>query len=510
MKVISFRARNFRGFIDTGPIVQKPINLLIGRNSIGKSSYARIFPLFRQGIGINKRSPLIWNGSLVDYGSFNDVISRYTDEKHIEFQFRIKPSAINTRKNIYTNQTSTNILYSDSITVKIKMSCDEDTENTIISNLSIETEHDAIDYSFGNEGEVDTIKYNGNIRVTKRSYDNYIVENRLGFLLPRYEYSMKTKDGLVYRAYPPTRTSLYLFLRVNLHHRFTIEKIQDICSKLNIIGDSEKIISYCKNLPFDYSSWNDFIYKIEHDQVKRKEFTSLVNISSSLNFLTDIDHCLEQFFSNVTYIHPLRAAAERYYRKQDLSIENIDSRGANLPFFLSSLPKGKLKELNEWLHETLSVRLQIVSNSGHVMIKVEDIESNRTDNIADMGFGFSQVLPLAVQAWISKYFTKRLAANQKQILVWEQPELHLHPAMQRKLARLISNTTKDTNISFYIETHSTSIINELGNLIIDEELHHSNIRVLLFQQKDDGSTEVKKTGFNNDGELEEFPIGFLS
>ncbi|WP_406569170.1 AAA family ATPase [Aeromonas caviae] len=48
MKAI--RIKNLRCFNDTGYIEIKPINLLIGLNSTGKSSFARVFPLLKQSI----------------------------------------------------------------------------------------------------------------------------------------------------------------------------------------------------------------------------------------------------------------------------------------------------------------------------------------------------------------------------------------------------------------------------------------------------------------------------
>jgi len=324
---------------------------------------------------------------------------------------------------------------------------------------------------------------------------------------------MKSKNGDIYRAYPPTRMALFRHLKGNLHHRFRTEKIHEICNRINVIGETGLIFNHCTSLPFEYTSWLGFIKKIENDKQKMTAFSSIIHIASSLNLLIDIDNCLERFFSNVSYIQPIRASAERYYRKQELSISSIDSKGANLPFYLNSLSTKKLDELNSWLSETIQIKVKIDTEAGHVMIKVVDDTSGRTDNIADMGFGFSQILPLAVQAWISKTGNKRITSNQKNILVWEQPELHLHPAMQRKLAQLIAKTIEndtDSNISFFIETHSMSIVNEFGDLILSDVLDKHDVDILLFQQDQDLSTSVKKTSFNEDGELDDFPIGFLS
>ena len=46
----SIRLKNFRSFEDTGRIELKPITILVGANSSGKSSFLRFFPLLRQTV----------------------------------------------------------------------------------------------------------------------------------------------------------------------------------------------------------------------------------------------------------------------------------------------------------------------------------------------------------------------------------------------------------------------------------------------------------------------------
>jgi predicted ATPase len=514
MKVVKFKAKNFRGFIDTGDITQDPINLLVGKNSIGKSSYARLFPLFWQGIGIKKRSPLIWNGTLVDYGEFNDVLSTYKQSEFIEFQFTItNPPNLtkSSRKSNLIKQSAINILHFGKIIVDIKIGFDEEQKLTYLASLDVSIANGCkFKYTFSTLNEINSISYNGSEIISPSDFQKYILESRPNFIIPMHEFFMKDNEDVLYRAYPATRMALYNFLKTNLHGRFSKEKIHDICNNLNVIGSPNAVTSYYKGLPLASSSWDNLVALAEQKDSIKQDLIKFINVSSSLGLLRDIDSCLELFFSNVTYINPLRASAERYYRKQDLSIDNIDSRGANLPFFLNSLPSHELSKLNEWLNANLDIEVLMKSTDGHVMINLKDNATGRTNNIADMGFGFSQVLPLAVQAWISKNTKSKTINQNKQILVWEQPELHLHPAMQRKLAKLIANTVADNNISFYIETHSTSIINELGSLIVDGDLKEDDIRVLLFQQEEEKHTTVTKTKFNDDGIISNFPLGFLS
>jgi len=73
----SIRIQNLRSIEDSGVIPIKDINILVGQNSSGKSSFLRTFPLLRQSIIRNTRGPILWyDDSLVDFGSYEESITR--------------------------------------------------------------------------------------------------------------------------------------------------------------------------------------------------------------------------------------------------------------------------------------------------------------------------------------------------------------------------------------------------------------------------------------------------
>jgi AAA15 family ATPase/GTPase len=55
----AFGVKNLRCLIDTGQIPIKPITILVGRNSSGKSTFLRAFPLLRQSVENPRRSPIL-------------------------------------------------------------------------------------------------------------------------------------------------------------------------------------------------------------------------------------------------------------------------------------------------------------------------------------------------------------------------------------------------------------------------------------------------------------------
>ncbi len=58
----AIRIQNLRSLKDTGLIELKPITLLLGRNSSGKSTFLRTFPLLRQAYETATSGGIIWNG----------------------------------------------------------------------------------------------------------------------------------------------------------------------------------------------------------------------------------------------------------------------------------------------------------------------------------------------------------------------------------------------------------------------------------------------------------------
>src|SRR5437899_3142974 len=67
------RIQNLRSLVDTGSISLKPLTLLVGANSSGKSTFLRFFPLLRQSVETPTDAPLLWFGRYVDFGSLEEA-----------------------------------------------------------------------------------------------------------------------------------------------------------------------------------------------------------------------------------------------------------------------------------------------------------------------------------------------------------------------------------------------------------------------------------------------------
>ncbi|MCC2871915.1 ATP-binding protein [Enterobacter asburiae] len=101
-------------YVDKTFINLKPITVFVGKNSSGKSSLLRTFPLLRQSVEENTTGPILWYGRFVDFGDFTDVLSRNSENKEITFSFSLSvPPEISQRYAYYrfndSAKTVTNI-----------------------------------------------------------------------------------------------------------------------------------------------------------------------------------------------------------------------------------------------------------------------------------------------------------------------------------------------------------------------------------------------------------------
>jgi predicted ATPase len=85
--------RNFKGWRDTGPVTLKPLTVLFGTNSSGKSSLEQFFLMLRQTVESSDRKLVLHPGdrdSAVNLGSFEEMIHRRDKTAKLEFGFEWK------------------------------------------------------------------------------------------------------------------------------------------------------------------------------------------------------------------------------------------------------------------------------------------------------------------------------------------------------------------------------------------------------------------------------------
>jgi hypothetical protein len=121
-------------------------------------------------------------------------------------------------------------------------------------------------------------------------------------------------------------------------------------------------------------------------------------------------------------------------------------------------------------------------------------------NIADVGFGVSQVLPILVAL---------LVAKPDQLVYLEQPEIHLHPRAQEALASVLAEAV-GRGVRVVAETHSSLLLLALQTVVAKGELSSKNVKLHWFRRDARGATRIDSADLDDLGAYGDWPEDFGS
>lgn len=204
------------------------------------------------------------------------------------------------------------------------------------------------------------------------------------------------------------------------------------------------------------------------------------------SFLSVLELEAERVCSRIRYLGPLRDDPKRQYihsggkpsdlgRRGELAVEALVaaqvsgrkvSRGWQRGTRQRKLPGIPIEQLvAEWLKELgliESFRLEALDDRKTVYrVSVQKSAASSSVLLTDVGFGVSQVLPVLV-----------LLANAEQgdTVILEQPEIHLHPAVQSGLADVIVETVLARGVQVIVESHSEHLVTRLQRRLAEESV----------------------------------------
>jgi hypothetical protein len=129
-----------------------------------------------------------------------------------------------------------------------------------------------------------------------------------------------------------------------------------------------------------------------------------------------------------------------------------------------------------------------------------DMRTKTSVTHRDVGIGISQVLPVLVMAY----------ASRGKLLAMEQPEIHLHPALQAELADVfVESATGERQNTFILETHSEHLILRLMRRIREGKLSPDDVGVIFADPHSQGSRFVELQIDEEGDFIDEWPGGFF-
>lgn len=119
-------------------------------------------------------------------------------------------------------------------------------------------------------------------------------------------------------------------------------------------------------------------------------------------------------------------------------------------------------------------------------------------SVADVGFGTSQTLPVLVAL---------LTAEEGQLVILEQPEIHLHPRAQAAMAQVLIDAA-NRGVRVIAETHSALLLLAVQSLIAEGVIAPENVKLHWFERGPDGVTQITSRDLDKAGTFGDWPEDF--
>jgi hypothetical protein len=233
-------------------------------------------------------------------------------------------------------------------------------------------------------------------------------------------------------------------------------------------------------------------------------------------FLADLELAFERQFDRLYYLGPLREYPKPDYAWAGSEPEDMGPRGEQVvDALLASRERGKISRgkgrkgftveeyVAFWLKELglvhdFSVKA-ITPDSSLYRVWITIRPGAAPVRITDVGFGVSQILPvLTICYYVPEGST----------ILLEQPEIHLHPAVQSGLADVFIDAIKRRNVQIVLESHSEHLLRRLQRRLAEEQIAPEQV-ALYFADVEDGESQLRSLELDPYGNIRNWPPNFF-
>lgn len=214
----------------------------------------------------------------------------------------------------------------------------------------------------------------------------------------------------------------------------------------------------------------------------------------------------------------MRQFPSRYYLPESIVGESVGKTGELSPTLLLHRPQ-LVSAVNSWLDRLkVDYKFEVSRlaaresnfDEGVFALRITKKSSEISSSLVDVGFGVSQLLPVLLQCVLSENST----------VCVEQPELHLHPALQAELADLfLESALGDQQNTLILETHSEHLILRILKRIRQTSagalppgvfpVAPDQVQIVYLRPTERG-TELHCIGVTDEGDFsEKWPDGFF-
>lgn len=231
--------------------------------------------------------------------------------------------------------------------------------------------------------------------------------------------------------------------------------------------------------------------------------------SRSVKYLGPLRNEPQAVYSSVGYVEPNSVGLKGEYTAAALHINRNKVIRYHSPIpegtyaFNSRERLGTVKEAcQDWLSYLGVVEKFHTRDKGKLgyELHVQVDQGEYWQDLTHVGVGVSQVLPIVLMFLLS---------TPDDILIFEQPELHLHPKVQSRLCDLFITMAK-AGRQCIVETHSEYLVNRLRLRIAQSiETPINNESSIYFISKENGKSSFEKVDISPYGSINNWPKDFF-
>lgn len=444
---------NFKSIKKLHNFELKPMTILSGVNSSGKSSFIQLLLLLKQTVELDSsKKPLVLDGDYVRIRKFEDLLSKKDLNQKLKVSFEFsKPefNQLNTLKTV-----------------------------SIFNTFS--------DYKCIIEIEYDVNKKN---------------ESYISVFSTKFTFLEGKDHSIIFKSNPDEGT-------------FSIDTDSAIFDSA-LFFEKPPIFSiqYSSLYPDKYESFRVQADKMgDHDIVNKEEFSKVVvnieDIKAIVNtFLQNISYVAptrlepkdEYVFSkkreNVGSKGEYVAQVLEDNAKQEITFYSILEEENGIIY--EKTTKVLIEVVKYWMCDIFEVATEIKTEKVNDIYKILLINKSGIEtSIKHVGFGISQLLPIVVEG---------LIMPKNGTLIIEQPEIHLHPKIQSKLYDFLYGLTL-IGKKVVVETHSSHFITRMRRRIAEDETNKMDDRINLTFIEDNIFKSIELDDY---GTLNYYPKDFI-
>lgn len=473
------------------PLEFAPLTIFCGANSSGKSSLLQSILLFKQTLQKKEiaGAKMALNGGLVKLGNLNEIKTDGASGE-ISYTFRIDDTACSIRIGSSKNRSWENVF----------------NRYPLVSAISIPG---ILDCSYFDEGDLEFPVAGNYLLKGKAVFDKRVKE----------AWNISPGSWNVNDVFTETQKEFYARIKGKIAYHFT--NAFDHFFPIVTFDDTELEAKYKLAINTIHDFFCDKLYYVGPLRADPKENSDTTSQYKGVGYRGEYTaECYALHTHKFDMSYP--CFFDDYYDKFNASKKFIAE--SEIVSILRNLAKeghnkntGGLKgSFVEWLRYT-----EIVDAFGDEDFFEEDDDEawadyanyvNTDENgelvikqrtkraLRNVGFGVSQVLPIILQC---------IVAEPGSTIIIEQPELHLHPKTQSRLADFFLAMSL-LGKQIIIETHSEYIIDKLrlrivqasGDTLVDKI-------AIYFTEKKDGNSEFRRIHIDEYSVMEEWPEGFF-